>query len=72
MNLKHSQVELIQIIARLLPYRGRELLLLLRKISLRTGQPSGDNVECRLIAISGGHAIQRLSGEIDLPKAQSR
>ncbi|PYK25986.1 MAG: hypothetical protein DME52_07395 [Verrucomicrobia bacterium] len=72
MNSQCCEVELIKIIVGLSPYRGRELFLLLGKISFRASQPTGNDVKSCSVPIVRSDPIERFSRQVELSKAQGR
>ena len=72
MNSQRCEIKLIKVIVGLFLYRGRELFLLLGKISFSASQPACDDVKSRRVPISWSDPIERFSRYIELSKAQGR
>ena len=71
-DLQCGKIKLVKIVARLFFNRGRELLLLLGKISLCAREPAGDNMESSSVTVVGGHMVERFSRDVELAKSQGR
>src|SRR5207302_11342655 len=72
MNSQRCEIKTIKVIVGLFLYRGRELLLLLGKISFSASQPACDDVKSSRVPISWSDPIKRFSRYIELSKAQGR